>query len=126
MQDTAIDTPPDAESVTDMETPRPGEPPGLRGKVIEALRTVHDPEIPVNIYDLGLIYRLAIAADGHAAIDMTLTTPNCPVADMIPAMVMEAVQALDQVPGADVTLVWEPIWSPERMSEEAKLALDMF
>ncbi len=101
-------------------------PEGLRDRVIEALQTVHDPEIPVNIYELGLIYRLDIDADGRVAIDMTLTAPNCPVADLIPDQVMEAVQEVDGVQAADVNLVWEPVWDPSRMSEEARLALGIF
>ena len=101
-------------------------PEELRERVIEALQTVHDPEIPVNIYELGLIYRLDIAEDGRVAIDMTLTAPNCPVADLIPEQVMEAVQDVDGVKVADVQLVWEPIWDPSRMSEEARLALGIF
>ena len=99
---------------------------GLRGRVIEALQSVHDPEIPVDIYELGLIYRLEIDADGRVVIDMTLTAPNCPVADLIPEQVMEAVQDVDGVTVADVNLVWEPVWDPSRMSEEARLALGMF
>lgn len=101
-------------------------PEALRAAVIEALQTVHDPEIPVNIYELGLIYRLDIGDDGRVAIDMTLTAPNCPVADMIPEQVMEAVQDVDGVTAADVQLVWEPVWDPSKMSEEARLALGMF
>ncbi len=101
-------------------------PEGLRARVIEALQTVHDPEIPVNIYELGLIYRLDIDDGGRVEIDMTLTAPNCPVADLIPDQVMEAVQDVDGVKAADVQLVWEPIWDPSRMSEEARLALGMF
>ena len=101
-------------------------PEGLRARVIEALQTVHDPEIPVNIYELGLIYRLDIDPEGRVEIDMTLTAPNCPVADLIPEQVMEAVQDVDGVRVADVNLVWEPIWDPSRMSEEARLALGMF
>lgn len=101
-------------------------PEGLRALVIDALQTVHDPEIPVNIYELGLIYRLDIEDDGKVVIDMTLTAPNCPVADLIPVQVMEAVQDVEGVKVADVNLVWEPVWNPELMSEEAKLALGMF
>ncbi len=101
-------------------------PEGLRERVIEALQSVHDPEIPVNIYELGLIYRLDIADNGRVVIDMTLTAPNCPVADLIPEQVMEAVQDVDGVNVADVNLVWEPVWDPSRMSEEARLALGMF
>ncbi len=99
---------------------------GLRALVIEALQSVHDPEIPVNIYELGLIYRLDIDDEGKVAIDMTLTAPNCPVADLIPVQVMEAVQDIEGVKVADVNLVWEPVWNPDLMSEEAKLALGMF
>ncbi|NNG03095.1 MAG: SUF system Fe-S cluster assembly protein [Inquilinus sp.] len=101
-------------------------PEELRARIVEALRTVHDPEIPVNIYELGLIYRLDIEADGRVAIDMTLTAPNCPVADLIPVQVMEAVQDVEGVVSADVNLVWEPPWDDSRMSEEARLALGMF
>lgn len=114
------------ETFAELERPRSGEPDGLRAEIIAAMRTVHDPEIPVNIYDLGLIYRLDIDAEGRAVIEMTLTAPNCPVADMIPTMVADAVQQLDRVVSADVSLVWEPVWGPERMSEEARLALDLF
>ncbi len=98
----------------------------LRGRVIEALRGVHDPEIPVNIYDLGLIYRLEVSEDGEVEIDMTLTAPNCPVAEMMPNMVLEAVQAIDDVRSVNVDLVWEPKWDQSMMSNEARLALDMF
>ena len=101
-------------------------PDGLRPRVIEALQTVHDPEIPVNIYELGLIYRLDIDADGRVGIDMTLTAPNCPVADLIPEQVMVAVEDVDGVTAADVQLVWDPPWDPSKMSEEARLALGMF
>ena len=101
-------------------------PEELRARVIEALQTVHDPEIPVNIYELGLIYRLDIEADGRVEIDMTLTAPNCPVADLIPEQVMAAVQEVDGVKAADVNLVWDPIWNPTKMSEEARLALGVF
>ena len=101
-------------------------PDGLRPRVIEALQTVHDPEIPVNVYELGLIYRLDIDADGRVGIDMTLTAPNCPVADLIPEQVMVAVEDVDGVTAADVQLVWDPPWDPSKMSEEARLALGMF
>lgn len=94
--------------------------------VIAALRDVYDPEIPVNLYDLGLIYRLEIDADNAVRIDMTLTAPNCPVADMIPAQVTDAVQAVDDVKSAHVDLVWDPAWTQDRMSESARLALDLF
>ena len=98
----------------------------LRDRVVEALRGVHDPEIPVNIYDLGLIYRLDIDDACRVEIDMTLTAPNCPVAELMPQMVMDAVQAVDDVASVDVNLVWDPPWSQAMMSDEARLALDMF
>jgi len=96
-----------------------------RDAVVEALRTVYDPEIPVNIYDLGLIYGLDIADDGSVAVEMTLTAPGCPVAGEMPGEVARAVAAVEGVGEATVTLVWEPGWTPERMSEDAKLALGM-
>jgi FeS assembly SUF system protein len=94
--------------------------------VIAALRTVFDPEIPVNIYDLGLIYGLERAPDGSVRIEMTLTAPGCPVAGSMPGQVAEAVAAAEGVGEVEVRLVWEPPWTPERMSDEAKVALDMF
>jgi FeS assembly SUF system protein len=93
--------------------------------VIEALRTVYDPEIPVNIYDLGLIYDLEIASDGDVTIRMTLTAPGCPVAGTMPGMVADAVAGVEDVGEVEVTLVWTPPWTPDRMSDDAKLALDM-
>ncbi len=93
--------------------------------MVEALCSVYDPEIPVNIYDLGLIYELEIGADGNVTIEMTLTAPACPVAGTMPGMVAEAVAAVDGVGEVDVKLVWDPPWSPEHMSEDAKLALGM-
>ncbi len=94
--------------------------------VIEAVRQVFDPEIPVNIYDLGLIYELAIGAEGTVAIDMTLTSPACPVAGVLPQQVADAIAALRGTGEVTVTLVWDPPWSMDRMSDEARLTLDMF
>lgn len=94
--------------------------------VIAALRTVHDPEIPVNIYDLGLIYDLAIKSDGSVAINMTLTAPACPVAGELPIWVAEAVAGIEGTGEVVVHLVWEPMWTVDRMTDEAKLALDLF
>ncbi|MGB0671905.1 MAG: SUF system Fe-S cluster assembly protein [Rhodospirillales bacterium] len=91
--------------------------------VIEALQTVFDPEIPVNIYELGLIYNVDIADDGNVAIEMSLTAPGCPVAGEMPGEVARAVAAVDGIGKVDVQLVWDPAWTPERMSEDAKLAL---
>lgn len=98
----------------------------LRKQVIEALRTVYDPEIPVNIYDLGLIYDLAVdGATGVVGIRMTLTAPGCPVARTFPNTVGQAVAAVEGVAEARVELVWDPPWSQERMSEAARLQLGM-
>ena len=93
--------------------------------VIEALRTVHDPEIPVNIYDLGLIYEYVIKENGDVSIQMSLTAPACPVAGEMPGQVADAVALLENSGKVDVTLVWDPPWTPERMSEDARLALGM-
>ncbi len=93
--------------------------------VIEAMKTVFDPEIPVNIYDLGLIYEFKIDDKGEVKIDMSLTAPGCPVAGDLPGWVADAVAGVEGIGEVEVTLVWEPGWTPERMSEDAKLALDM-
>jgi FeS assembly SUF system protein len=104
----------------------PGVAVAARDAVIEALRTVHDPEIPVNIYELGLIYELRLGEQGNVGIDMTLTAPACPVAGAMPKQVADAVAAVPGVGEVEVNLVWEPPWSKDRMSEEAKVALDMW
>ena len=96
-----------------------------REAVIEALRTVHDPEIPVNIYELGLIYGMEIDGKGNVAIDMTLTAPACPVAGEMPKWAADAVAAVEGVGEVEVTMVWDPPWSPARMSDDAKMLLDM-
>jgi FeS assembly SUF system protein len=87
------------------------------------MRSVHDPEIPVNIYDLGLIYTLDVDGDGRVAIEMTLTAPNCPVADKIPADVAAAVRGVEGVQEVDVKLVWEPAWSTDRMTDVGRFEL---
>jgi FeS assembly SUF system protein len=97
----------------------------LREPIIAALRKVHDPEIPVNIYDLGLIYKIDIGEGNDIAIDMTLTAPACPVAGMMPVMVKDAVKTVEGVGEVEVELVWDPPWSPDTMSDEAKLQLGM-
>ena len=97
----------------------------LRVHVIDALRKVYDPEIPVNIYDLGLIYGIDIDAQGSVHLRMTLTSPGCPVAQTFPATVEGVVGAVAGVKGASVELVWEPSWGPDRMTEAAKLQLGM-
>ena len=103
-----------------------GTPVATEAEVIVALQTVFDPEIPVNLYDLGLIYDITIAGDGAVGIDMSLTAPGCPVAGEMPGMVAKAVAALPGTGEVTARLVWDPPWTPERMSEDAKLALDMF
>ena len=97
----------------------------LEQRIIAAIRTVHDPEIPVNLYDLGLIYELAIDDDGVARVRMTLTTPNCPVAESMPQQVRMAVESVEGVERAEIELVWEPSWTSELMSEDAKMQLEM-
>ncbi len=98
---------------------------GLRERVVEALRQIRDPEIPINIYDLGLVYGLDIDDMGRVAIRMTLTAPGCPVAQTFPAQVEDAVEAVYGVSRADVELVWEPPWDKSRLSEAARLQLGL-
>ena len=97
----------------------------IEGKVIEALHEIYDPEIPVNIYELGLIYEIAVDPDRKVRIKMTLTAPACPVAGSLPGEVEKKVEAIPEVASADVELVWEPPWSRDRMSETALLELGM-
>jgi FeS assembly SUF system protein len=98
----------------------------LEARIIAALRTVHDPEIPLNIYDLGLIYDLSIDDEKVVRIAMTLTAPACPAAHTFPEQVEAAVRSVDGVADAVVELVWEPAWSPARMSEAARLQLGIY
>jgi FeS assembly SUF system protein len=97
----------------------------LEAAIIEKLRGIFDPEIPVNIYDLGLIYRIDISKDKEVVVDMTLTAPGCPVAGTMPPAVQQAVESVDEVKSAKVNLVWEPPWSKDRMSEVAMLQLGL-
>jgi len=99
---------------------------GLKDRVIDELRKVYDPEIPVNIYELGLIYEVTVDDDSNVHILMTLTSPMCPVAESLPPEVEEKTSAIDGVTGAKVEVTWDPPWDPEMMSEAAKLELDMF
>jgi FeS assembly SUF system protein len=105
------------------------EPPSdkeeLKARVIEMLRTIYDPEIPVNIYDLGLIYELDVQDTGEVRVRMTLTAPNCPVAESFPDMVQTRLWLVDGVSDVTVELVWEPPWGRENMSEAARLQLGM-
>lgn len=95
----------------------------LTRSIIEALQTIYDPEIPVNIYDLGLIYGVDIDDQGRVEIEMTLTTPGCPVAQTFPIEVESRVKTIDGVNSAHVEVVWDPPWDPSRMSEAARLEL---
>jgi len=98
----------------------------LRPRIVDAIKTVYDPEIPVNIYELGLIYDLDIDPKGNVAIKMTLTAPGCPVAGTMPQMVRDAVAKVEGLNDIDVDLVWDPPWDKSRMSEAAQLELGMF
>ncbi|MCA3710401.1 MAG: SUF system Fe-S cluster assembly protein [Phenylobacterium sp.] len=98
----------------------------LTDRLIEAFKTVFDPEIPVDIYELGLIYKVDVSDDRDVAVDMTLTAPGCPVAGEMPGWVEDAVRAIPEVRNVKVDLVFDPPWDPSRMSDEAKLQLNMF
>ena len=95
-------------------------------QVVECIKTVVDPEIPVNLYDLGLIYEIRISDQNDVKIKMTLTNPNCPVAGIMPESVGKSVEKLSNLTSIEVSLVWDPKWHKDLMSEEAKLALDIF
>src|ERR1700683_1529315 len=115
--------PPETEEV---ERPEPGEKdPELEEKVMGALKTVRDPEIPVNLVDLGLNYELIVRKDGVVYVEMTLTTPACPVAGALPGQVRDAISSVPGVQDARVKLVWTPAWTKDRMSEEARLELGL-
>ena len=95
-------------------------------EIIEKIRTVMDPEIPVNLYDLGLIYNINIDEKNNIVVEMTLTNPNCPVAGSMPENVGKAVSSIQDIASVKVDLIWKPKWSKDMMSEDAKLALDIF
>jgi FeS assembly SUF system protein len=103
----------------------PGGNAELMDSVIEALKSIYDPEIPVDIYELGLIYDVAISEDGDAVVTMTLTTPHCPVAESLPQEVELRVLSVPGIRDAEVKLVWDPPWDPSKMSDEARLELGM-
>jgi FeS assembly SUF system protein len=98
----------------------------LTHDIVAALKTVFDPEIPADIYELGLIYKVDIKDDRSVAVEMTLTTPNCPAAEELPTMVENAVASIPGVGKVDISIVWEPAWTPDRMSDEARLVLNMW
>ena len=104
----------------------PEETERLTTEIIAGLKTVFDPEIPADIYELGLIYKVEIKDDRSVDVQMTLTTPNCPAAGELPTMVENAVASVPGVGVVDVKVIWEPPWSPERMSDEARLVLNMW
>ena len=106
----------------------PAHGPGgdLQEAIVEALKTIYDPEIPVDIYELGLIYAVEIQDDGKVKVEMTLTTPSCPSAQELPSQVEESVRLVPGVTDVQVEVVWDPPWDQGRMSEDARLALNMF
>ncbi|WP_300542392.1 SUF system Fe-S cluster assembly protein [Maricaulis sp.] len=127
----ASTTPSTPEEVANAVSPPPGEIPPeelarITDDVVAALKTVYDPEIPVDIYELGLIYKVDLEEDGTLKVQMSLTAPGCPVAGEMPGWVQEAVEKVDGVDKALVDLTFEPPWTPDRMSDEARLALNMF
>jgi FeS assembly SUF system protein len=106
--------------------PAPDEITRLTDDIVAALKTVYDPEIPADIYELGLIYRIDISDERTVSVDMTLTTPNCPSAQELPNMVENAVATVPGVRDVKVEVVWEPPWDPSRMSDEARVVLNMW
>jgi len=104
----------------------PGEEPAKMYDIIEAMKTVSDPEIMINVYDMGLIYKINQSPEGDVKVDMTLTAPGCPVAEILPRQLAEAVAAVKGVGQVEVKVVWEPAWSIDRLSEDAKAMLEMF
>ena len=104
----------------------PDEMARLTDEIVGALKTVYDPEIPADIYELGLIYKVDIEDDRSVKVEMTLTTPNCPSAAELPVMVETAVASVPGVSGAKVDIVWDPPWDPSRMSDEARTVLNMW
>jgi len=97
----------------------------IKNRVIEVVKKIYDPEIPVNIYELGLIYKIDVDEKNKVNIDMTLTSPNCPVAESLPNEVKENIKKVEGVSDVNLNLVWEPPWDKDKMSEDAKLALDI-
>jgi FeS assembly SUF system protein len=117
----------DASAIEPQTTPlSQGELDKLTDQLIEKLKTVYDPEIPVDIYELGLIYKVDVSDTKDVAIDMTLTAPGCPVAGEMPGWVQDAVNEIPEIRSCTVELVFDPPWDPSRMTDEAKLQLNMF
>ena len=97
----------------------------IKNKIIEEIKKIYDPEIPVNIYDLGLIYKIEVKDNNKVDIDMTLTTPNCPVAESLPKQVKDNIMKVEGVSEVNLNLVWDPPWDKDKMSEAAKLELNI-
>ncbi len=97
----------------------------LKEKIISEIKKIYDPEVPVNIYDLGLIYKIDVDKDKNISVEMTLTTPNCPVAESLPKLVKDRIIGIKEVKTVDLKLVWDPPWSKDKMSEAAKLELNL-
>jgi FeS assembly SUF system protein len=129
-QDTAntpvAEKPPENAAVTGSSALSEGELAKLTDDIIAALKTVYDPEIPADIYELGLIYKIDIGDDRSVKVDMSLTSPNCPAAQDLPIQVENAVASVAGVRDAKVEVVWDPPWDPSRMSDEARLVLNMW
>ena len=123
MDDASLNTDENTASATALSQ---AELDAITDQLIEKLKTVYDPEIPVDIYELGLIYKVDVSDDYEVAIDMTLTAPGCPVAGDMPGWVQEAIDKIPEVKACKVNLVFEPPWDPSLMSDEAKLELNMF
>lgn len=122
----ASGTPPEASPTVFTSALPPGEDGRLQDDIVAAIKTVYDPEIPADIYELGLIYAVDVDADRNVAITMTLTAPGCPVAGEMPRWVENAVNAVPGIAGTTVTMSFDPPWDMSRMSDEARLALNMF
>jgi FeS assembly SUF system protein len=134
MEDAVTSIPADAEPQTAANVPAMGavsaipaeELARITDDIVSALKTVYDPEIPADIYELGLVYKIDIEDDRSVKIDMTLTAPGCPVAGEMPGWVQDAVSAVEGVSGVDVNMVFDPPWTPDRMSEEAQVAVGWY
>lgn len=126
MTDAATETKPAADNAPNPSAIPPDELARLTDGIVAALKTVYDPEIPVDIYELGLIYKVDVSDDRDVAVDMTLTAPGCPVAGEMPGWVEDAIRTIPEVRNIKVDLVFDPPWDPSRMSDEAKLQLNMF
>jgi FeS assembly SUF system protein len=122
----AADKPPENAAVVGSSAIAPDELSKLTDDIVAGLKTVYDPEIPADIYEIGLIYKIDIGDDRAVKIDMSLTSPNCPSAQELPIMVENAVSSVPGVKETTVTVVWDPPWDPSRMSDEARLVLNMW